>query len=158
MSGERFTLDTNILIHSIDRSAKTRQTIALRIIDLAIMGDCYLTLQAVSEFYAATTRKGYLTATQAAAQATDWLTMFPCLAASSAAVRDALATAAAGRASYWDALLVATAGEGGCTAILTEDMQDGTTVHGVRIISPFEEHDLSQAALRLLSPEVGTTD
>jgi predicted nucleic acid-binding protein len=58
----------------------------------------------------------------AAAQATDWLELFPCAAASNSAVRTALADAAAGRASYGDALLLATAGEAGCVAVLTEDL------------------------------------
>jgi hypothetical protein len=48
--------------------------------------------------------------------------LFPCAAASNSAVRTALADAAAGRASYGDALLLATAGEAGCVAVLTEDL------------------------------------
>ena len=43
----------------------------------------------------------------------------------------------AGRASYWDALLVATAGEAGCTLILTEDLTDGAVLSGVEIHNPF---------------------
>ena len=45
--------------------------------------------------------------------------------------------AVAGRASYWDALLVATAAEAGCRLILTEDLADGTTLGGVTIHNPF---------------------
>ncbi len=56
-----------------------------------------------------------------------------------AAARIALAQAAAGRASYWDALLVTTAAEAGCTTILTEDLSHGTTINGVRVINPFGE-------------------
>jgi predicted nucleic acid-binding protein len=49
----------------------------------------------------------------------------------------ALADAVAGRASYWDALLVATAAEAGCELILSEDMADGTRLSGVEIHNPF---------------------
>jgi len=73
----------------------------------------------------------------AAAQAVDWLELFPCAAASDDAVGTALADAAAGRASYWDALLLATAGEAGCVAILTEDLADGAELGSVRIHNPF---------------------
>jgi hypothetical protein len=52
-------------------------------------------------------------------------------------VRTALTDAAVGRASYWDALLVATAGEAGCRVILTEDLADGADLSGVRIRNPF---------------------
>ncbi len=66
-----------------------------------------------------------------------WLTLFPSTTASAHAVRTALADAVARRASYWDALLVATAAEAGCRLILTEDLADGTTLGGVAIHNPF---------------------
>lgn len=73
----------------------------------------------------------------AAAQVKDWLSLFPCIAATATAVQAALPHAVAGRASYWDALLVATAAEVGCTWVLTEDMADGAVLEGLRIHHPF---------------------
>ena len=134
---ERFTLDTNLLVCAIDNAAGARHDVAGQIIQHAVRLDCWLTLQAVSEFYAAVTRKGIVQPRDAAAQAADWLDLFPCAAASETAVRTALTDAAVGRASYWDALLVATAGEAGCRAILTEDLADGADLGGVRIRNPF---------------------
>jgi predicted nucleic acid-binding protein len=134
---ERFTLDTNLLVYAIDSAAGARHDAAGQIIQHAVRLDCWLTLQAVSEFYAAVTRKGIVQPSDAAAQAADWLDLFPCAATSEAAVRTALADAAAGRASYWDALLAATAGEAGCRLILTEDLADGADLSGVRIRNPF---------------------
>ena len=63
------------------------------------------------------------------------------------------ATATSGRASYWDALLILTAAEAGCAAILTEDLADGTELAGVRIINPFAGAALSTAAAALLGLE-----
>ncbi|MGA9012311.1 MAG: hypothetical protein WB509_07430, partial [Acetobacteraceae bacterium] len=63
----------------------------------------------------------------------------------------ALAVAASGRASYWDALLIHTAADAGCTAILTEDLADGTVMADVRIVNPFGSGALSAAAEELLS-------
>ena len=134
---ERFTLDTNLLVYAIDNAAGTRHDAARQIIQHAVRVDCWLTLQAVSEFYAVVTRKGIVQPPDAAAQAVDWLDLFPCAVASGVAVRTALADAAVGRASYWDALLVATAGEAGCRVILTEDLADGADLGGVRIHNPF---------------------
>jgi predicted nucleic acid-binding protein len=68
----------------------------------------------------------------------DWLSFFPLIAVSANAVGAALTHAVAGRASYWDALLIATAAEAGCTLILTEDLQDGSTLSGVSIHNPFD--------------------
>ncbi len=133
----RFTLDTNILVYSVDRRFAEKRRLASEIIDRSIDVDCQLTLQALSEFYAAVSRKGILQAAQAAEQVIDWLTTFSCGAASESAIRTALTSVTAGRASYWDALLVATAAEAGCSLILTEDMAGGTTLGGVEIHNPF---------------------
>jgi predicted nucleic acid-binding protein len=56
-----------------------------------------------------------------------------------------------GRASYWDALLVATAAEAGCAVILTEDLAHGSTLGGVAIHNPFTRGGgLTARARRLL--------
>jgi predicted nucleic acid-binding protein len=39
--------------------------------------------------------------------------------------------------SYWDALILRCAKQSGCTVLLTEDMQNGQTIDGVRIVNPF---------------------
>lgn len=47
------------------------------------------------------------------------------------ALRTALAEAEAGRFQFFDALLVATARDGGCGAVITEDMAGGASLNGV---------------------------
>jgi predicted nucleic acid-binding protein len=136
-ASKRFTLDTNLLVYAIDSLGGDRHRLVCEIIERAVRLDCWLTLQAISEFYVAVTRKGIISPPDAAAQAADWLDLFPCAAASESAVRTALADAAARRASYWDALLLATASEAGCTVILTQDLMDGGELSGVRICNPF---------------------
>ena len=39
--------------------------------------------------------------------------------------------------SFWDALIVRTAAAAGCGLLLTEDLQHGQVVDGVRIENPF---------------------
>jgi predicted nucleic acid-binding protein len=150
-ASERFTLGTNLLVYAIDSGAGLRYRLAGDIVQRAVRLDCWLTLQAVSEFYVVASRKRIVPPHDAAAQASDWLELFPCAAASENAVRTALADAAAGRASYWDALLLATAGEAGCAAILTEDLADGGELSGVRIHNPFAAAGgFTEQACRLL--------
>ena len=91
-----------------------------------------------------------MTPREAASVAEAMLGTFPTAPASPAAVRTALAIAASGRASYWDALLIATAAEAGCTAILTEDLGGAASLAGVSIINPFAGTALSPAAEALL--------
>ena len=145
---ERFTLDTNILVYSIDTAAGERHALAAEIVDRAAECECWLTLQALSEFYAAVTLKGLVPPTEAAAQASDWLAIFPSAAPSATALRTALSDAAAGRASFWDALLLATAAEAGCTTILSEDMAGG--IAGIGILNPFAAGGLAEPVQRLL--------
>jgi predicted nucleic acid-binding protein len=153
MSGERFTLVTNILFYHVDTGAGQRHERALQIVERAVATDCWLPLQSVSEFYAAVTRNGVVAPARAAAVANDWLKAFPTAAPSASAVRAALATAAAGQASYWDAMLVVTAAEAGCTAILTEDLADGSILHGVRVLNPFADSEIPPQVRALLTAD-----
>ena len=111
---------------------------AIEIVDQAIGKDCLLTLQSLSEFYVAVSRKRIIRAADAAAQVNDWMATFSCVAASAGAVKTALAISLAGRASYWDALLLVTAAEAGCPHILTEDLANGSMLAGVSIHNPFD--------------------
>jgi predicted nucleic acid-binding protein len=152
MNAEPFSLDTNILVYALDSAAGPRHALAAEIVARAATCDCRLTLQSLSEFYVVVTRKGIVPKAEAAAQVEDWLMLFPALAPTPAAVRAALAHASTGRASYWDALLVATAGEGGCGTALSEDMADGGRLGSVTIVNPLQGDSLSDVTKRLLTP------
>jgi predicted nucleic acid-binding protein len=135
-SKPRFTLDSNLLVYSVARTEGARHEAALEIVNRAVEANCWLTLQSLSEFYSVTRRKN-VPRELAAAQVESWLIAFPSVAVSATAIRRALADHLGGRASYWDALLVATAGEAGCTLVLSEDMADGALLGGIRIHKPF---------------------
>ncbi len=151
MSGEPFTLDTNVLVYSVDRKAGRRHDLAREIMTSSVLAPCCLTLQAVSEFYAVATRKRMMAPPEAAGVADALIALYRTVPPSAAAVRTALATASAGRASYWDALLVATAAEAGCGTILTEDLADGGSLHGVRVLNPFAGDELPAEVQALLA-------
>jgi predicted nucleic acid-binding protein len=149
----RFTLDSNILVYSVDSAAGARHELAARIALRAVRLDCWLTLQALGEFYSVVTRKSMMPRREAAAQVNDWVLSFPVIAASVSAVQSALLLAADGRASYWDALLVATAAEAGCSVVLTEGMADGTRLAGAEIHNPFvQSGGLTERVRALLGP------
>jgi len=150
MNGERFTLDTNILVYSVDGEAGRRHRLASEIIELAANRDCWITLQAVSEFYAVVARKRLVPRARAAILANSWLDLFPAAAASEAAVRFAIDRATHSHVSYWDALLIATAAEAGCTAVVTEDLTDGSILNGVRVVHPFAAAALPNQVRSLL--------
>ena len=39
--------------------------------------------------------------------------------------------------SFWDAMVLRSAQQSGCSVLLTEDMQDAREMDGVRIVNPF---------------------
>ena len=108
-------------------------------------------LQVFGEFQNVATRKLKMPKMLAAGHASillDSLSTFP---ASRTAVRVALGEMAAGRLSYWDALMLASAAEVGCSAMLSEDMQDGATLLGLEIVNPFGADGISSRAAELLN-------
>jgi predicted nucleic acid-binding protein len=133
----RFSLDTNILIYAVDSDAGERHRLARELLGKAAQRDCVLTLQALAEFFHATTRKSLLEPSAAAAFVQDWLEVFQIVAAGEATLTDAMDAVDEHRLSFWDAMLWATARQAGCAAIISEDMQHGRRLSGVEFINPF---------------------
>ena len=139
----RLALDSNVLVYAADSRDPIRQQRAVLIVGMAARTRrCLLSMQTIGEFYHASTRKGLIDREEAARRATDYMTIFEIADPVSADARHALATAASGTYSYWDALLLTTLGRGGCSMLLSEDMQDGSMLAGVVVRNPFGGNDL----------------
>jgi predicted nucleic acid-binding protein len=151
MTSRRFSLDTNILVYAADRSAGERHQRALGILDRAVRCDCVLTLQALAEFYSASTRKRIIPKSEAAAQARDWGLEFEIVAAAPEALWTALELVRRRRVGFWDALLLATAARHGCAVVLSENMHSGARMAELTILDPFVGDDLPAAVEALLA-------
>jgi predicted nucleic acid-binding protein len=145
------TLDSNILIYCVDSGDERQQAANAIVAGLAQSGGV-LTLQALAEFFHAARRKRKMPAADAAAQVRRWLTAFGTPAVASASCLDAaLAAALAGRFQFWDAMLLATAGAAGCTAIVSEDMAHGARLGAVTVVRAFDGAAVSPEAAALLA-------
>lgn len=150
MNGVRFSFDANVLVYYAT-AGDPRQALARVMMRQAAERSCILTLQSLGEFFWAATRKRIANRADAAAQVRRWLAIFPPPArASVAAMEAALAASEAGHFAYWDAMLLATAGEAGCTAVISEDMAPGATLGPVRVARAFHDGAVSPDALALL--------
>lgn len=71
-------------------------------------------------------------------------------AASETTFIEAVRHAASHGVQFWDALILLTAAQAGCIALLSEDMQHGFVHRGVTVINPFVDpaHPLLADALR----------
>lgn len=141
MSVERLSLDSNILFYTIDADAGERQEKAREIVRRAALSDCFLSLQTLCEFFSSTTRKGKLTAAQAAAHVDDWQTLFPVVAATPASLHLAVRAVENHSLSFWDAMQWAVAKQAGATLLLSEDLQHDRELEGVRFRNPFLVED-----------------
>lgn len=137
MSGEKYTLDTNILIYSIDRQAGKRHQRSIELIEEMSQHDCVLTLQALSEFYSAVTRKGKMPRDDAEAQVNDWMILFPVVNAGPGILKRAMKTVSDHQFSFWDAMLLETAVQAGVTRFFSEDMQHDRLWKGMSIQNPY---------------------
>lgn len=133
----RFSLDTNILVTAVDHDAGERHERSKELMGRAAQRDCVLTVQALAEFFHAATRKNLIELSRASAFVRDWLDVFHVASADETALIDAMDAVEEHRLSFWDAMLWATARQIGCSAILSEDMQDGRRLSGVEFINPF---------------------
>jgi predicted nucleic acid-binding protein len=144
------SLDSNALIYTVS-AGDPRQFAAQRLVRLAATGGGLLTMQALGEFYHVSPRKGFVTRAEAAAQVRRWLAIFPTPPAPTvAALEAALAASVAGRFAYWDALLLTTAAEAGCAAVISEDMAPGATLGPIRVVPAFAGDAPSPEALAVL--------
>ncbi len=138
MNGKRVSLDTNILIYAIDKDAGGKQVAAIGLIEKCVLEyDCVLTLQALSEFYFAATRKGIVMHSDAEAQIKDWQLLFPTILPSIHTVTYALKAVGEHNLSFWDAMLWSVAQENNVTEFYSEDFQHGRELKGVTFVNPF---------------------
>jgi predicted nucleic acid-binding protein len=138
MSDKRVSLDTNILIYAIDKDAGHKQITAIQLIEkCALEYDTVLTLQSLSEFYFAATRKNIVMHSEAEAQIKDWQLLFPTLLPSTHTVNYALTAVAEYKLSFWDAMLWSVARENNVNELYSEDFQSGRELNGVTFINPF---------------------
>lgn len=131
-------LDTNILVYAYDLDAHAKRTIAQRVVQqLWDAGTGAVSTQVLQEFYVTVTRKlstplPRLQAREIVSTYASWNVVCP----------DAHDIATASQLeercniSFWDALIVTTARRCGAKTLLSEDLADGSTIDGVRIINP----------------------
>ena len=142
MSARRYSLDTNVLIYSVDQGAGVRHQQAIALVEKMAGKECLLTLQSLSEFFSAAIRKGKMPVEAAKGQVEDWMALFPVAAADAAVVTRAMESVEKRQFSYWDAMLVETAVRAGVNCLYSEDMQHGQIWRGMEIINPFMEECL----------------
>lgn len=147
----RATIDTNIFVYMLDARDAAKQAAAFELTEQLRSRDCLISLQSCGELYAALTKRLRRAPWEAAQASRNLLASFDTFGATRAATERALAEAMAGRFSYWDALLLASAHEAECNYCFSEDMADGAMLGSVEVVHPFSATGLNQRARDILA-------
>ena len=145
----RVALDTNVLAHVEGVNGEERQRSAIGLVQVLAKGATLVPVQALGELYNVLVRKSGWSGEQARAAILTWRDAFSVAPTTNAAIVAVADLAADHQLGIWDSLMVAVAAEGDCPLLLSEDMQDGFSWHGVTVVNPFaaKRHPLLDALL-----------
>ncbi len=135
-------VDTNVLVYAHDLDQKEKHLIARRVlIELMSNRSGVLSPQVLQEFYVNITRKVAKPLTKRAARAVvDDFSVW-CIDTTAAEVATAFRIEDESKISFWDALICASALKSGAKVILSEDLNHGQKIAGIRIENPFLASD-----------------
>jgi predicted nucleic acid-binding protein len=135
------SFDANILVYA---TASVPDAKALRARDLIARamraGWTILLLQTLAEFANVAIRKAGIPIKDIRRTIDAWRAVLPIQAADDD-LAAALEAVRAHRMPFWDAMLWASAQRAGVRHLLTEDLQDGFALQGVRFVNPFEREN-----------------
>jgi predicted nucleic acid-binding protein len=137
MNGKTF-VDTNVLIYAHDIDAQERHTVAKGVLeDLWVNRTGVLSTQVLQEFYVNVTRK--LSKPLLKKFARDVVDRYAiwCVDTTPAEIAVAFRIEDEARIGFWDALICAAAMKTGAEQILSEDLNAGQKIDGIRIVNPF---------------------
>jgi predicted nucleic acid-binding protein len=136
MSARSF-LDTNVLVYTDDKAAPAKQRLALDLVtEHRRAGTGVVSMQVLQEYFATVTGKLHVEP-QIARRKVELLAEFDVAAPEVADILAAIDLHRLHGLSFWDALVLRSAKQAGCSVLFSEDMQDKKEIDGVRIVNPF---------------------
>ncbi len=134
---DRVFVDTNVLLYADDQSAGPKRERALALLsELAAASRLVISTQILQEYFVVATRKLGVPA-EMARKKVEALAVLDVVLVRPELILAAVDLHRLHKLSFWDALVVRCAAAAGCARILTEDLQDGAVIDGVRIENPF---------------------
>jgi predicted nucleic acid-binding protein len=130
--------DTNILIYAEDPNEQSgRHETAVALIKKLAFGPHIIPVQVLGEFLNVCKCKGLVPMDLAASKVSNFAKIFETPHTQVADLADAAILLSAHSLQYFDALIITVAARAGATMLLSEDMQDGLEVDGLRVVNPF---------------------
>ncbi len=137
-----FTIDSNILVYAFEQGQ--HQATARRIAFGGTAFGLILTNQVIGEFFNVIRRKHPEHLEEADRAVASWLRIVPIAPTVSLDLLAAVRLAERYKLQFWDSVILTVAGSAGVDVMLSEDMGDGATYGGVKVINPFLPHNRAE--------------
>jgi predicted nucleic acid-binding protein len=136
---ERSFFDTNILVYTDDSEEAIKAEKSIDLIEDAMRSNRgVLSTQILQEYFVATTRKLGLDP-ELAKQRVEFFSLMHTVQVTPEDIFSAINIYRLYHLSFWDALVIQAARKSNCNTILTEDLNHGQIIEGVKIINPFND-------------------
>ena len=131
--------DTNIFVYQFDQDAPEKRARARALFEQHVReGSLLLSVQVLQELYVTLTRKlAVPLSVQDAREVVAALTELPIVQNDAPMTLAAIDLSLRRQLSFWDALIIVAARRGGASVLLSEDLQHGQDIEGIRVENPF---------------------
>lgn len=137
MSARSF-FDTNVLAYTDDDGAKAKQRKALDLLEEHLRaGTGVVSVQVLQEYFVTATKKLHV-GVEIARRKVELFAELDVATPDASDVLGAIDLHRLHGMSFWDAMVLRTAKQAGCTVLYSEDFQHGRAVDGIRIQNPFK--------------------
>jgi len=132
-------IDTNILIYTVDQKDQEKFKLSRKIVKLVSSDhSSVISTQVLQEFYNASTaklklEKIFIKNLVHSFQNMEIVTIDPQI------IEQAIDISIIFQLSFWDSLIVAAAEQARCIFLLSEDLNSGQTLRGIKIVNPFSD-------------------
>ena len=133
----RYFFDTNALVYAEDDSLPAKRKRAINLFaEHRRARTGVVSLQVLQEYFVTVTRKFGLDPA-IARRKVELISEFDVVTLDTQDVLAAIDFHRLHKFSFWDALILRAAKQSGCTVLLSEDMQAGRDIDGIKIVNPF---------------------
>lgn len=130
--------DTNILVYAVDPGEPEKSPVASALVEeYLVPGDGMISVQVLREFYSAARKLRRPLSDEQAQEMVRYFATFSPLPEDARTVLGAVRLSREHMLSFWDALIVESALSAGADRLLTEDLQHGQEIEGLRVENPF---------------------
>jgi predicted nucleic acid-binding protein len=134
---DRIFLDTNVLVYTQNNLESIKQSTCRKVLyDLIINNKLVISTQVIQEYYNVATKKMNLDKLFVKRTIT-MFDIYETITVQPTMILQAIDIHVLNQLSFWDSLIISTAKSANCSIILTEDMNDGQVIEGIKIQNPF---------------------